>query len=131
MQASFFLIFIVMGDLLNSFRITNLDIEDSNPTGFFRLDTITKYPQRVTGTPNPSANPGGPENFYQEYDPQNQYLDSVGGGVLDLTFDSTNLDTTNDFPNGGIPYKQDKDPTSYPSTFSTSPKRLRSLTLTS
>jgi len=32
------------------------------------------------------------------------------------SFDKTNLDIENPKPNGGIPYKQDKDPTTYPPT---------------
>ena len=114
------------GRLLSTFNVTNLDVLDGGPEGdavyTYKQDKDpTLYPKRVTGTPNPDANPGAPEKFYQEYTSQKEYLDNVGEGILDLTFDSTNLDTENRSPNGGIPYKQDKDPTAYPATVTGTP----------
>ena len=65
-----------MGNLLNSFEITNLDLENSNPTGLFRLDTITQYGPLVTGAPalkvlpgtggSIPINPGPARNFFQD-----------------------------------------------------------------
>jgi hypothetical protein len=105
------------GRLISTVANTNLDVENKLPNGgipYKQDKDPTRYPKRVTGTPYPDANPGAPEKFYQEYNPQKEYLDDVGEGILDLTFDSTNLDVENKSPNGGIPYKQDKDPTIYP-----------------
>ncbi len=74
----------------------------------------TKYPATNTGTPTSKANPGAPSNFSQVYTPTNTYLSTVGNGKLVSSIDSTNFDVENSLPNGGIPYKQDKDPTVYP-----------------
>ena len=57
------------------------------------------------------------EKFDQKYKPGVGYLDTnpiKGKGRLVDTVANTNLDVENEKPNGGIPYKQDKDPTVYP-----------------
>jgi len=108
-----------MGSLLNSFKITNLDLESPAPSGFKRLDTITGYGPLTTGTPSFFANPGGPNNFFQTYIPTNTYLENNpirNNNALQPKFQSTNLDLEEPNVNGGIPYKQDKDPTVYPTT---------------
>lgn len=110
------------GNLVSSLSRTNLDVENERPNGgipYKQDKDPTEYPKYVTGVPNADFNPGAPEKFYQEYNPQKEYLDNVGEGILDLTLDSTNLDVENEFPNGGIPYKQDKDPTSPKNTLAT------------
>jgi hypothetical protein len=117
-----------MGSLLQSFDKTKLDLENANPSGFQTLDTITTYPASSTGTPTPSANPGAPTYFRQSYVPSNTYLETIRTGgskflniesdessVKDI-FDATNLDTSKPGVDGGIPYKQIKDPTVYPVT---------------
>lgn len=115
-DAFFYLIFIVMGNLLNSFEITNLDLENSAPSGFNVLDTITSYGSLTTGTPTTKSNPGGPINFLQKYLPKNTYLDNNpirNKKSKQTQFQSTNLDLEESKVDGGIPYKQDKDPTVY------------------
>jgi hypothetical protein len=114
--------------LSQSFSQTNLDLENPGPYNSFNtLDTITTYPATNTGTPNNQANPGAPKNFYQSYVPTNTYLTNIrNNGSLLLTrmsgdntysiFDATNLDTERPGVDGGIPYKQTKDPTVYPIT---------------
>jgi hypothetical protein len=125
-----------MGDLLNSFKITNLDLESSFPTGFKRLDTITNFSANNTGTPTNTANPGSPTRFFQRFIPNETYLQYVKdipqkSNLLNLNnsfdptteqpfkytiFDATNLDIEKSGVDGGIPYKQVKDPTVYPTT---------------
>jgi len=110
------------GKLISTVANTNLDVENKSPNGgipYKQDKDPTKYPKYVTGVPNADFNPGAPEKFYQEYSPSSEYLDTMKEGILDLTLDSTNLDVENEFPNGGIPYKQDKDPTSPKNTLAT------------
>lgn len=111
-----------MGSLLNSFEITKLDLENQNPIGFInKLDTITKYSSRfVTGTPTTTASPGPTKSFFQTYGPLNQYLELKLDNLKSTTANS-NLDIEDRTPNGGIPYKQDKDPTKYPSIVTGTP----------
>jgi len=117
-----------MGSLLNSFKITKLDLEDNNLDNN-RLDTITTYTSNNSGTPTNQANPGKPTNFFQTFVPTNPYLDFVKNipgksNLLNLgklsnkysIFDATNLDIEKSGVDGGIPYKQQKDPTVYPIT---------------
>ena len=111
-----------MGSLLQSFNKTSLDLEDSRyiyqvpPTN----DTTTMYPASATGTPTSIANPGAPKHFYQSYTPNRTYLDNIpiraNFSPLNRSLNKTNLDTTDPGVDGGIPYKQVKDPTSYPIT---------------
>jgi len=107
-----------MGSLLNSFSITNLDLENSRPSGFFILDTVTRYGSLTTGTPTTTANPGKSVNFLQKFLPRNTYLFNVpiksNNSRLSKILDITNFDITHPGVDGGIPYKQDKDPTVYP-----------------
>jgi len=129
-----------MGSLLNSFTITKLDLESPSPTGFNRLDTSTSFGSNNTGTPTDQANPGPPLRFFQRFIPQDTYLQYVRGlsnrsnllnlrgfnstaqTIYDYTvFDATNLDVERSGVNGGIPYKQDKDPTVYPKYVSGTP----------
>jgi hypothetical protein len=103
--------------LLTSFNKTNLDVENSGPSGFFNKDTTTNFSALTTGTPTDTANPGPTKRFIQKYLPFTTYLNDVpvgGEGKLLYTLSSTNLDVEDERPNGGIPYKQDKDPTQYP-----------------
>lgn len=107
------------GKLASSVDKTNLDTENAKANGgipYKQDKDPTTYPKYVTGTPDSENNPGGPNKFYQEYNSSYPYIDEMKEGILDLTFDSTNLDIENESPNGGIPYKQDKDPTRYPAT---------------
>ncbi len=117
-----------MGELIQSFDKTKLDLEDSNPLGLQTSDTTTEYPALSTGTPTPYANPGAPTNFRQSYVPTKTYLDTIrsrGSGLLNIEsdevsvkdiFDATNLDISKPGVDGGIPYSQLKDPTVYPIT---------------
>ena len=135
-NALFYFIFIFM-ELLNSFDKTKLDLENPSPLGFNRLDTITDYNANSTGTPTNKANPGAPSRFFQKFVPQETYLQYVKdlpskSNLLNLSglnsnidlptndnysiFDATNLDVEKPGVNGGIPYKQEKDPTVYPTT---------------
>ena len=135
-NALFYFIFISM-ELLNSFDKTKLDLENPSPSGFNRLDTITDYNANSTGTPTSTANPGAPSRFFQKFIPQETYLQYVKdlpskSNLLNLSglnsnidistttnysiFDATNLDIEKPGVNGGIPYKQEKDPTVYPVT---------------
>jgi hypothetical protein len=122
-------------ELLNSFDKTKLDLENPSPSGFNRLDTITDFNSNSTGTPTNKANPGAPSRFFQKFVPQETYLQYVKdlpskSNLLNLNsfnstteqssnytiFDATNLDIEKPGVNGGIPYKQEKDPTVYPAT---------------
>jgi hypothetical protein len=122
-------------ELLKSFDKTKLDLENPSPSGFNRLDTITDYNANSTGTPTSAANPGAPSRFFQKFVPQETYLQYVKdlpskSNLLNLNsfdstteqtsnysiFDATNLDIEKPGVNGGIPYKQEKDPTVYPVT---------------
>ena len=135
-NALFYFIFISM-ELLNSFDKTKLDLENPSPSGFNRLDTITDFNPNSTGTPTNKANPGAPSRFFQKFVPQETYLQYVKdlpskSNLLNLRglnsnidisttnnysiFDATNLDIEKPGVNGGIPYKQEKDPTVYPTT---------------
>jgi len=124
-----------MGDLRQSFDKTSLDLTDSGPLGFNTVDTITSYPATNTGTPTNQANPGPTKNFVQKFTPTSTYSDltvnrysplmhvgsqvlPIGGGVrVPYTIqDATNLDVGKPGVDGGIPYKQVKDPTVYPVT---------------
>lgn len=115
-----------MGDLRQSFDKTNLDLTDSGPLGFNTTDTITSYPATNTGTPTNTANPGPTKNFVQKFTPTSTYLTLTTNRYSPLLhlgrnneyeiFDATNLDTSKPGVDGGIPYKQDKDPTVYPIT---------------
>jgi hypothetical protein len=126
-----------MSDLLKSFIETKLDLEDQS-TGNNRLDVSTNFSPNTTGTPTDKANPGSPSRFYQRFTPTETYLQltknipgksellNLGKNQTNPTtqqsrtpytiFDSTNLDTEKPGVDGGIPYKQDKDPTIYPTT---------------
>ena len=108
---------ILSGTLAN----TNLDIENPLPNGgvpYKQDKDPTSYPKYVSGTPTTTSNPGPVEKFDQPYNPKNVYVDEVNknNSILSGTLANTNLDIENPLPNGGVPYKQDKDPTSYPST---------------
>ena len=116
-----------MGDLRQSFDKTDLDLTDSSPLGFNTKDTTTLYPSTNTGTPTNIANPGAPTNFTQRYIPSTTYLETTKNlysPLLHLSidetpydiFDATNLDINKPGVDGGIPYKQVKDPTVYPIT---------------
>jgi hypothetical protein len=96
---------------------TNLDVEDSKVDGgipYKQDKDPTVYPKHVTGTPTTSANPAAASKFKQIYNPKNTFLDSDFKSKLVNTVANTNLDVENEKPNGGIPYKQDKDPTIFP-----------------
>lgn len=93
------------------------------PSGYYQQtlntldpDLITNYPATVTGTPTVTQNPGGPlQNFDQHYESNHTYLDHIGtGGVLENTLKVTNLDVEDPRVQGGIPYNQLSDPTTYP-----------------
>jgi hypothetical protein len=106
------------GNLASSVNKTNLDIEDEKPNGgipYKQDKDPTVYPKRVSGTPTTSG-PGAPVKFNQVYLPNKEYLDISSKGKLVNTVANTNLDIEDEKPNGGIPYKQDKDPTVYPIT---------------
>jgi hypothetical protein len=109
-----------MGSLLQSFDKTKLDLENSGPDGIHSIDTITVYSALSSGTPTSTANPGAPENFHQPYTPSRTYLDNIpiksNLSPLNQSLNKTNLDITDPGVDGGIPYKQVKDPTVYPPT---------------
>jgi len=115
-----------MGDLKQSFSKTNLDLTDSGPLGFNTKDTTTSYPSTNTGTPTNKANPGSSTNFIQKFTPDTTYIDLTKSKYSPLLhlgknkdyeiFDTTDLDISKPGVNGGIPYKQIKDPTVYPIT---------------
>jgi hypothetical protein len=111
-----------MGTLLNSFKITNLDLENENPTGFVnKTDTVTRYRSPfITGTPTTTSSPGPVKAFVQVFSPSNQYLNLKIDRLISTTA-NTNFDVESSTPNGGIPYKQDKDPTRYPATVTGTP----------
>ena len=122
-------------ELKNSFGKTKLDLETPNG-GEQRLDTITTYPANNTGVPTDKANPGAALRYFQKFTPTETYLaltKTLPGksNLLNLSgidinpetpippyniFDATNLDIEKEKVAGGIPYKQDKDPTVYPLT---------------
>jgi hypothetical protein len=120
--------------LSQSFRQTNLDLEDPRPSFFFNtLDTITVYPATNTGTPTNTTNPGASTNYFQTFLPPTQlnpnatYLENIRndgsrffrlGNIEDQydIFDATNLDVSKSAVDGGVPYDQIKDPTIYPTT---------------
>jgi len=83
-------------------------------------DLVTQYPATNTGTPTPTANPGGPnENFSQVYGSRNTYLNNIPSlkdTGLNNTLRITNLDVENPGVNGGAPYNSLTDPTIYPTT---------------
>ena len=93
--------------LNNTLDITNLDVENSGVQGGPLSDITTVYPALATGTPTPTANPGGaPTNFSQLYLPSNTYLNSnpiqgIGSGKLDDSLPITNLDVENPGVQGG------------------------------
>jgi len=95
------------GELDNSLNITNLDVEDSDVQGGPLSDITTVYPASSTGTPTPTANPGGPTvNFTQPYLPSNTYLDSSYNAIsnntlLDNSLNITNLDVEDSDVQGG------------------------------
>jgi len=68
-------------------------------------DLVTVYPSTVTGTPTPTANPGGPVvNFDPIYNANNTYLNNLSSLLttgLNNTLDITNLDVENPGVNGG------------------------------
>ena len=110
----------IVSPLNKSLNKTNLDLENPNPDGFYNSDTVTTYPALSTGTPTSNANPGAPSQFNQSYTPNNTYLDKVPiktiSSSLNKSLNKTNLDITDPGVDGGIPYKQIKDPTEYPIT---------------
>jgi len=94
-----------MGNLLNSFKITDLDLENSDPTGLFRLDTITQYGPLVTGAPTTngitSTNPGPARNFFQDFIPSNTYLSTYkigGSGKIQSIFGTSRFDLSDSAP---------------------------------
>ena len=115
-----------MGDLRQSFSKTELDLTDRGPSGFHTSDTITSYPATSTGIPTNQANPGPTSNFTQKFTPSATYSDLTRDKYSPLLhlgrnkdydiLDATNLDVNKPGVDGGIPYKQDKDPTVYPVT---------------
>ena len=67
---------------------------------------LTNTPPLQPGAPSPTPNaPSLPPILATQPNP----------GLVG-SFDKTNLDIENPLPNGGSPYKKDKDPTSYPTT---------------
>ena len=121
-------------DLNNSrvspvFLKSRLDLENSNPDGLNLEDTVTVYPAVATGTPSTESTTVPAKRFYQPYLPSDaidaltdKSLDYIsqnpikGQGRLKSALNRTDLDITSDKPNGGIPYKTEKDPTVYPVT---------------
>ena len=93
--------------LNNTLDITNLDVENPGVQGGPLSDITTVYPALATGTPTPTANPGGPPtNFSQPYLPTNTYLNSnpiqgITSGKLDDSLPITNLDVENPGVQGG------------------------------
>jgi hypothetical protein len=98
--------------LLTLYNISQVELNILDP------DLVTVYPATVTGTPTPTANPGGPVvNFNPIYNANNTYLNNISlltTTGLNNTLNITNLDVENPGVNGGIPYKSLNDPTIYP-----------------
>lgn len=97
-----------------------LDLYNDGQTQLNQIftDFITGYRGPTTGTPSTTANPGGPKQFHQNWASDNTYLDAnpivgIDSGVLKSSDNITNLDVSDPGVDGGIPYKQDKDPTIY------------------
>ena len=122
--------------LINSFDKTDLDLENSLPNGGPKKYPLPTYVSpNATGTPNKSSNPGPFKGFTQPYTPQNPYLSNISNRIIGTSMLSdnqndpsvlsiTSLDNTKEGVDGGVPYKQDKDPTVYPpSTKAISPIR--------
>jgi hypothetical protein len=97
-----------------------LSASQNNSLPFFNNpNDPTSYPSTTTGTPTPTANPGASAQQYSlTYAPAYTYLDSLNNspGQLTNTLNITNLDTTDPGVDGGVPYKQNEDPTIYPPT---------------
>ncbi len=92
-----------------------LDIYNNGGTQLNQIynDLSTNYPQTNTGVPTNTQNPGGPvQNFNQEYNENNTYVNNIGTGVLDNTLPITNFDVENPSVQGG-PASSTTDPTSY------------------
>jgi len=65
-----------LGNGETTLSITNFDVENSNPGGFYSDDTSTAYGVYVTGTPTIYANPSYPKRFSQPFFPDHPYLNS-------------------------------------------------------
>lgn len=123
--------------LINSFNETNLDLENPLPNGGpIKYPVPAYFSPNATGTPNKTSSPGPFKGFTQPYTPQNPYLSNISNRIIGTSMLSdnendpsvlsiTNLDNTKPGVDGGIPYKQDKDPTSYPESVSGTPTTTR------
>ena len=80
---------------------TTLSDDNSNSPGF--PPTVPPPAPAPGPSPVPNPNPSLPTQ-------------NSRGKFLINSFDKTDLDTENPLPNGGIPYSQAKDPTTYPAT---------------
>jgi hypothetical protein len=100
-----------LGNGQTTFDITNFDVENDNPYGFFLSDFSTVYSSNVTGTPILGANPGPPRRYTQRFLPSRPYISiyPVNGlisrftedlGRGQTTFNITNFDLENRNPNG-------------------------------
>ena len=99
-----------LGNGATTFDITNFDVENNNPDGFYSDDISTAYGIYSTGTPTIRANPSYPHRFSQPFFPDSPYLDSysiagnsrftddLGNGATTLNI--TNFDVENDNPDG-------------------------------
>jgi hypothetical protein len=89
-----------LGRRRNMFYMTNFDLENANPDGFYSSDISTAYGIYSTGTPTIYANPSYPQRFSQPFFPNQQYLDrySIAGNsrfTEDLGNGLNSLDISN------------------------------------
>ena len=109
------------GDLKNYLDQTDFDTSESGPSGFKFSDVVTNYPSTTTGIPSTESSTEPAKNFYQKYvgdvNGLKTYLEEnpiKGEGKLKSTLANTNLDVSDERPEGGIPYEKKEDPTVYP-----------------
>jgi len=111
---------VTTGSLRNTLKITNLDVENPGVQGGPNADTVTNFSPWVTGTPNITQNPGAPpKRFEPKWKPDKQYavfnpIAGLSSGTQSNTLKVTNLDVENPGVQGGVPYNQLADPTTYP-----------------
>jgi hypothetical protein len=89
-----------LGRGVTTFNLTNFDVENDGPDGFYSDDISTTYGIYTTGTPTIYANPSYAKRFSQPFFPDQQYLDrySIAGNsrfTEDLDRGRNTLNITN------------------------------------